>query len=99
MALLVAGAFAAPAWAAAAKSAPTHKLHPASATEQKLPGVGPTTAKAVIQFGTKSGFFHRVEDLPAIRGICEKKLSIMRRSITVGGPAAESFIRIHQRLI
>ena len=72
-----------------AKNPPTHKIdiNSASAKElQELPGVGPTTAKAIIQFRTKSGSFHRVEDLLAIRGISETKLAKMRPYITVGTP-------------
>ena len=51
---------------------------------EQLPGVGPTTAKAIIDFRTKSGRFHRVEDLLVIRGISEAKLKKMRPYITVG---------------
>ena len=69
-----------------AKNPPTHKIdiNSASAKElQELPGVGPTTAKAIIQFRTKSGSFRRVEDLLAIRVISETKLAKMRPYITV----------------
>jgi competence protein ComEA len=91
---LAAVVFAASASASAAKNPPTHKINInlASAKElQELPRAGPTTAKAIIQFRTKSALFHRVEDLFAIRGICETKLSKMRPSITIGGLAADSF--------
>ena len=53
---------------------------------EQLPGVGPTTAKAIIDFRTKSGRFHRVEDLLVIRGISETKLKKMRPYVTVGPP-------------
>ena len=72
-----------------AKNPPTHKIdiNSASAKElEELPGVGPATAKAIIQFRTKSGSFHRVEDLLAIHGISETKLAKMRPYITVGTP-------------
>lgn len=75
--------------AVAAKNPPTHKIdiNAASAKElQELPGVGPATAKAIIQFRAKSGRFRRVEDLLAIRGISEGKLNKMRPYITVGAP-------------
>jgi competence ComEA-like helix-hairpin-helix protein len=71
------------------KNPPTHPvdINLASAKElEELPGVGPTTAKAIIQFRTKTGRFHRVEDLLAIRGISETKLEKMRPFITVGVP-------------
>jgi comEA protein len=73
----------------ATKNPPTHPIdiNLASAKElEELPGVGPTTAKAIIQFRTKTGRFHRVEDLLAIRGISETKLAKMRPYITVGQP-------------
>ncbi len=73
----------------AARNPPTHPvdINLASAKElEELPGVGPTTAKAIIQFRTKTGRFHRVEDLLAIRGISETKLEKMRPYITVGAP-------------
>jgi competence protein ComEA len=80
-------AFAAPA--PATKNPPAHPIdiNLASAKElEELPGVGPTTAKAIIQFRTKTGRFQRVEDLLAIRGISEMKLAKMRPYVTVGPP-------------
>src|SRR3989304_2399229 len=50
---------------------------------QKLPGIGPTTAKAIIRFREKSGPFRRIEDLLAIRGITKKKLEKIRPLVTV----------------
>ena len=86
-ALLLLCAFA--ARPAGAKNPPAHKvdINLASAKElQELPGVGPKTADAIIQFRKKSGPFRRVEDLLAIRGISETKLDKMRPYITVGSP-------------
>jgi competence ComEA-like helix-hairpin-helix protein len=51
---------------------------------QQLPGVGPATAKAIIQFREKSGPFRRVEDLLAIRRITKKRLEEIRPYVTVG---------------
>ena len=79
--------FAAPALAK--KNPPLHPIDLNVANEkelEELPGVGPTTAKAIIQFRLKSGRFRRVEDLLVIRGISETKLQKMRRYITVGPP-------------
>jgi len=53
---------------------------------EELPGVGPTTAKAIVLFRTRSGRFRRVEDLLAIRGISEPKLKKMRPYVTLGPP-------------
>jgi competence protein ComEA len=50
---------------------------------QELPGVGPVTAQRIIDMREKSGRFHRVEDLLAIRGISQKKLDAMKPYITV----------------
>lgn len=75
--------------ALANKQPPTHPIdiNLAGAKElQELPGVGPNTAKAIIDFRTKTGRFRRVEDLLAIRGISEAKLAKMRPYITLGPP-------------
>jgi competence ComEA-like helix-hairpin-helix protein len=50
---------------------------------QELPGVGPVTAQRIIDLREKSGRFHRVEDLLAVRGISQKKLDAMRPYVTV----------------
>jgi len=51
-----------------------------------LPGIGPTTAKAIVRFREKSGPFRRVEDLLAIRGITKRKLEKLRPYLTVVPP-------------
>jgi len=53
---------------------------------QELPGVGPVTAQRIIDMRQKSGRFHRVEDLLAIRGISQKKLDALRPYVTVSAP-------------
>src|SRR5579864_1524538 len=55
---------------------------------QELPGVGPVTAQRIIDLREKSGRFHRVEDLLAVRGISQKKLDAMRPYVTVSAPPA-----------
>jgi competence ComEA-like helix-hairpin-helix protein len=50
---------------------------------QELPGVGPVTAQRIIDLREKSGRFHRVEDLLAVRGISQKKLDALRPYVTV----------------
>jgi len=73
--------------ALAKKTPPTHPIDINAATVkelEELPGVGPTTAKAIVEFRAKSGRFRRVEDLLVIRGISESKLQKMRPYITIG---------------
>ena len=80
-----------PAWIAAAgesrKKQPPAKpldLNAATAEQlQQLPGIGPTTAKAIVRFREKSGPFRRVEELLAIRGITKRKLEKLRPYLTV----------------
>jgi competence ComEA-like helix-hairpin-helix protein len=55
---------------------------------QQLPGVGPATAKAIVQFRQKSGPFKRVEDLLAIPRITKQKLEKIRPYVTTGPAGA-----------
>jgi len=50
---------------------------------QQVPGIGPSTAKAIVNFRQKSGPFQRVEDLLAIKGISKSRLEKMRPYLTV----------------
>lgn len=83
--------FAVPAFAK--KTPPAHPIDINTATVkelEQLPGVGPTTAKAIVEFRTKTGRFQRVTDLLVIRGVSESKLKKMRPYITVGPPPKKS---------
>src|ERR1700674_5051348 len=53
---------------------------------EELPGVGPVTAKRIIEARQKSGRFRRVEDLLAIRGISTKRLEVLRPYVTISLP-------------
>jgi len=71
------------------KTPPLHPVNLNTATIQELeqlPGVGPTTAKAILQFRAKSGPFRRVEDLLAIRGISAARLEKLRPYVVVTPP-------------
>lgn len=68
------------------KQPPAKPLDLNSATAEQLtalPGIGPATAVAIVQFRNKSGPFRRVEDLLAIRGISPRKLAQIRPSVIV----------------
>jgi comEA protein len=64
-------------------------INTASETElQKVPGIGPTTAKNIVHTRKSMGPFKSVEDLLAIPGIGRKRLDRMRKYLTVGKPPA-----------
>lgn len=49
-------------------------LNSASAEQlQSIPGIGPATAKAIIEYRTKAGKFNRIEEIINVKGIGEKK--------------------------
>ena len=83
---IVAGLFCA-SFALAAKQPPSKPLNLNAATADQLtqlPGIGPKTAQAIVDFRNASGPFRRVEDLLAIRGISRKKLAAIRPYVIVG---------------
>lgn len=51
----------------------------------ELPGVGPSTAEAIISHREKEGPFASVDALLDVRGIGEAKLEALRDLVTVGG--------------
>jgi comEA protein len=51
---------------------------------QQVPGIGPSTANAIVNFRQKSGPFQKVEDLLAIKGISKTRFEKMRPYLTVG---------------
>jgi comEA protein len=75
------------------KNPPAHSvdLNTASAEQlQQVPGIGPSTAKAIVNFRQKSGPFQRIEDLLAIKGISKARLGKMRPYLTLTHPAQKS---------
>jgi competence protein ComEA len=49
-----------------------------------LPGVGPSTAQAILSYRTAHGPFASVDDLDQVRGIGPAKLGQLRDLVTVG---------------
>ena len=59
-------------------------LNTATAAElQRLPGIGPTLAKRIVEFREKRHGFKRVEELLAIPGISEKKWQAIRDKVEI----------------
>lgn len=59
-------------------------LNTATAAElDALPGVGPATAKAIVDYRTSKGKFSRTEDLLNVAGIGPAKLAALRDLVTV----------------
>ena len=53
-----------------------------------LPGVGPTTAAAIVDERERNGPFRNVDDLARVPGIGPSKVAAMRGLVTVGMPEA-----------
>src|ERR1700691_2617245 len=73
------------------KHPPAHSIELNTATVEQLqqvPGIGPGTAKAIVNFREKSGPFQKIEDLLAIKGISKSRLQKMRPYLTIS-PAAQ----------
>jgi competence protein ComEA len=59
-------------------------LNTATAAElDDLPGVGPATATAILDYRREHGRFMRIEDIMEVRGIGEKKFEKMKGRLTV----------------
>lgn len=59
-------------------------INTASASElDVLPGVGPSTAQAIVTYRNKKGPFSKVEDLLNVPGIGPAKLATMRDQVTL----------------
>lgn len=54
-----------------------------AAALDRLPGVGPSTARAIIDYRTKTGPFSKIDDLQKIDGIGPKKFAALKDLVTV----------------
>ncbi len=71
------------------KPPPKRPIDPNTAGEKALlalPGVGPSTAKAIIAHRETRGKFRSIEDLLQVKGIGPKKLDAMRPHLRVSAP-------------
>jgi competence protein ComEA len=50
----------------------------------KLPGIGPAIATAIIDYRTKNGPFKRIEDINAVKGIGDALFEKIKNQITAG---------------
>lgn len=67
---------------------PRLDLNTASVEElEQLPGIGPRTAQAIVDYRLKHGPFRRLEDLLAVSGIGPATLERLRPYVTVSPPA------------
>lgn len=72
-------------WAATVSAAVN--LNTATREElQSLKGIGPARAQAIVDYRTQHGPFLRVEDLARVRGIGEKTVRRLEKSLTLTGP-------------
>ncbi|WP_447970632.1 ComEA family DNA-binding protein [Nitrospira sp. M1] len=59
-------------------------LNNATASQlETLPGIGPALAERIMEYKKKNGDFKNVQDLAKVKGIGEKKLTMLKDSITV----------------
>jgi competence protein ComEA len=53
-------------------------------TLEKLPGIGPAKAQAIVDHRTKVGAFKNIEELKKVDGIGTKTFEALKNEITVG---------------
>ena len=83
---LGAGRGAAAAGGAAAAAGLRINVNVASASElERLPGVGPALAKAIVEYRTRAPF-QKPEDLRNVKGIGDRLFEKLKDQITVGDP-------------
>jgi competence protein ComEA len=60
------------------------RINYATAEEiQQLPGIGPSKAKAIVEYREENGYFKKIEDLLEVSGIGEKTLEALKEEIQV----------------
>lgn len=69
-----------------ANKASTEKINLNTATEeqlQSLPGIGPSSAKNILEYRNKAGKFNRIEEIINVKGIGEKKFQKIKDRLTL----------------
>src|SRR6267142_2054948 len=62
-------------------------INSASAVDlEKVPGLGPSLSRRIVEFRDKNGPYSTVEDLLKVQGIGEKSLSHFREFLTANKP-------------
>lgn len=56
----------------------------------KLPGIGPVKAKAIVDERNKSGQFKSIDDIKRVKGIGDVTFAKLKSEITVGGATASA---------
>lgn len=62
------------------------KINLNTATEeqlQSLPGIGPVSAKRILEYRKKAGKFNRIEEIINVKGIGEKKFLKIKSRLSV----------------
>jgi competence protein ComEA len=65
---------------------PSEKVNLNSATSEQLqviPGIGPATAKNILEYRAKVGKFNKIEEVINVKGIGEKKFQKIKDRLTV----------------
>jgi len=76
--------------AKAATPAPLDLNTATAAQLEALPGIGPATAKRILEYREKNGSFKKIEELMNVTGIGEKSFLRLKPLITVTPPRAKS---------
>ena len=65
---------------------PAEKINLNTATSEQLqsiPGIGPSTAKSILDYRTKVGKFNKIEEIINVKGIGEKKFQKIKDRLMV----------------
>jgi competence protein ComEA len=81
------GRASSPEQQSSAQQAPALNLNTATQADlEKLPGVGPATAKQILDYRQKNNGFKKIEELMNIKGIGEKSFLKLKPLVTVAPP-------------